>query len=69
MILLKLHVWEKSDSRVKCKNTLGQSDCRVFKQYLKNYCIYKVDFSHAGTYLLKLQIDDVSLLRLQNLKN
>ena len=26
MILLKPHVWEKSGSRVKCKNALGQSD-------------------------------------------
>ena len=24
-------VWEKSDSLVKCKNALGQSDCRIFK--------------------------------------
>ena len=31
MILLKLHVWEKSDSRVKYKNTFSQSDCRIFK--------------------------------------
>ena len=49
MILLKPHVWEKSGSRVKCKNALDQSDCN-----LKNYWKYKVEFLHAGTYLLKL---------------
>ena len=27
--------------------------------YLKNYQRYKVDFLHAGAYLLKLQIDNV----------
>ena len=60
MILLKPHVLEKSGSQVKCKNALGQSDCRIFKlQYLKNYWRYKVYFLHAGTYVLKLQIDDV----------
>ena len=38
MILLKLHVWEKSGSQAKCKNVLNQSDCRIFElQYLKNY--------------------------------
>ena len=59
MILLKLHFWEKSGSRIKCKNALRQSDYRVFKlQYLKNYWEYKVDFLHTCTYLLKLQIDD-----------
>ena len=31
MILLKSHVWKKSGSRVKCKNALGLSDCRIFK--------------------------------------
>ena len=62
MILLKPHVWEKSGSRVKCKNALNQSVSRSFEhQYLKNYWRYKVDFLHAGTYLLKLQIDDVIL--------
>ena len=59
MILLKPHVWEKSDSRVKRKNALGQSDCRIFKlSYLINYWSYKVDFLHVGTYLSTLQIDD-----------
>ena len=59
MNLLKPHVWGKSGSCVKCKNALGQSDCRIFKlQYLNNYLRYKVNFAHAGTYLLKLQIDD-----------
>ena len=58
MILLKLYVWEKSASWVKHKNALGQSDCRIFKLwYLKG--IYQVYIS--GTYLLKLQIDDVIL--------
>ena len=62
MILIKPHVWEKSGSRVKCKNARGQSDCRIFKlYYLKIYWSYKVDFLRAGTYLLKLQIDDVTL--------
>ena len=62
MILLKLHVWEKQCSRGKCKNALGQSDCKIFKlSYLKNYWSYKVDFLHVGTYLSKLQIDDVIL--------
>ena len=28
-ILLKLHVWEKSNCRVKYKNVLSQSDCRI----------------------------------------
>ena len=32
-----------------------------FLNYLKNYWRYKVDFLHAGSYLLKLQIDDVIL--------
>ena len=27
----KPHGWEKSGSRFKCKNALGQSDCRIFK--------------------------------------
>ena len=55
MIVLKLLVWEKSDSWVKC-----QSECRIFKLwYMKNYWSYEVDFLHAGTYLLKLQIDYV----------
>ena len=31
IILLKRHVWEKSGSQVKCKNALGQSECRIFK--------------------------------------
>ena len=50
VILLKLHVLEKSVSWVKCKNALGQSDCRIFKLwYLKDQRRYKVDFWHAGT--------------------
>ena len=58
MIMLKPHVWEKSDSPVKCKNALGQSNYRIFKlQYLKNYWSYNVDFLHAGLYLLMLQIE------------
>ena len=62
IILLKPHVWEKSGSRVKCRNALNKSVCRIFKlQYLKNYWRYKVGFLHAGTYLLKIQIDDVVL--------
>ena len=60
MILLKPHVCEKSGSQVKGKNALSQSDCRVFKLYYpKNYWSYKVDLLLAGTYLLKLQNDDV----------
>ena len=60
IILLKPHVWEVS--QVKCKNGLDQSDSRIFKlYYLKNYWSYKVDFLYAGTYLLRLQIDDVIL--------
>ena len=31
------------------------------KQYLKKDWRYKIDFLHSGTYLLKLQIDDVIL--------
>ena len=62
MILLKPHVWGKSSSQVKCKNAVCQSHCRIFKlQYLKNCWRYKVDFLHAGTYLLKLHIDYVIL--------
>ena len=61
MILLKLHVWEKLN--IKYKNALGQSDCRILKQYLKNCQSCKVDFMHAGTYLLKIHIDDVILGR------
>ena len=65
MILLKLHAWKKSGSQVKFKNALGQSDCRILISqklwYLKNYWSYKIDFLHAGTYLLKLQNDDVIL--------
>ena len=61
-VLLKWHVWEKSGSRVKCKNALRQSDSSIFKlTYFKNYWRYKVDFLHAGTYLLKLPLDDVIL--------
>ena len=62
MILLKLYVWKKSDSQVKCKNALCQSDCRIFKlYYLKDYRRHKVNLLHAGTYLLKLQINNVIL--------
>ena len=51
-----------SGSQVKCKNALGQSDCRIFElYYLKNYLRYKVNLFHAGTYLLRLQVDDVIL--------
>ena len=50
VILLKLHVLEKSVSWVKCKNALGQSDCRIFRLwYLKDQRSYKADFWHAGT--------------------
>ena len=42
-----------------CKNVLSQSDCRISQKYLKNNWRYKVGILHAGTYLLKLQIDDV----------
>ena len=50
--------------QVKCKDALGQLDCRIFKlSYLKSCWCYEVDFLHAGTYLLKLQIDDVILGR------
>ena len=31
MILSKLDVWGKPVFQFKCKNTLGQSDCRIFK--------------------------------------
>ena len=31
MILPKPHIWQKSGSRVKCKNALSQSDCKAFK--------------------------------------
>ena len=34
---------------------------RVKCKYLKNYCGYKVDFLHAGTYLLKQRSNDVIL--------
>ena len=30
-------------------------------EYLKNYWSYKGGFLHAGTYMLKLQIDDMIL--------
>ena len=46
-ILLRLHVWKKSGSRAKCKNALGQSDCRFLKfYYIQNYWRYKVDPVH-----------------------
>ena len=62
MILLKLHVWEESVCRVKCKTAFSQSCYGTFKlYYLKNYWKYKADFLYAGTYQLKLQIDDVIL--------
>ena len=62
MILLKPHVWKKPGSRVKCRNNLSHSDCRIFKlEHVLNYWRYKVDFLNVGTYLLKLQIDDVVL--------
>ena len=39
----------------KCKNALGQSDCRIVKLlYLKNTWRCKVEFLPAGTYLLKV---------------
>ena len=44
-----------------CKNVLSQSDCRTSQKYLKNNWRYKVGILHAGTYPLKLQIDDVVL--------
>ena len=60
VILLKLYVWEKSNSQVNYKNALSQPGSGIFKlYYLKNYQRYKVDFLQAGTYLLKLQIDNV----------
>ena len=60
MILLKLYVWEKSNSQVNCESPLSQPGSGIFKlYYLKNYQRYKVDFLHAGTYLLKLHIDNV----------
>ena len=31
MIVLKLHIWAKSGSGVKCKNALSLPDCRIFK--------------------------------------
>ena len=62
ILLLKPHVWEESGSRVKCKTAFSQSYYRIFKlYYLKNYWKYKADFLYAGTYQLKLQIDDVIL--------
>ena len=62
MILLKPYVWEKFDSQVKCKNTVGQSYSSIFKlSYLKNYWSCKVDFLPESTHLLKLSIDDVIL--------
>ena len=62
MILLKPHVWEKSGSWIKCKNGLSQSDSRIFKlEYLKSCQRYRIEFLDAGTYLPKLQINDVIL--------
>ena len=62
-ILLKQHVWEKSGSQGECRNALGQSDgflnskTNISKINIsKNYWRYKVDFLHAGTYLVTLQI-------------
>ena len=55
MIVLKQHVWEKSGSRVKCKNALGQSDFRILKlQNLKNIGGIKWIFLHAASYLIKV---------------
>ena len=57
-----MSVWEKSGSQVKCKYALGQSDCRILKlDIAKTIGCIKLIFLHAGTYLLKLQIDDVIL--------
>ena len=54
MILLKPHVWRKSGSRVKDKNTLGQSDCKISKLwYLKIIGCRKLIFCY--------KIDDVIL--------
>ena len=44
-----------------CKNVPSQSDCWISQKYLKNNRRYKVGILHAGTYPLKLQIDDVVL--------
>ena len=50
--------------KVKCKNALGQSDRRILKlYYFKNCCSYKINFVPVGTYLFKLQIDNVILGR------
>ena len=57
MILLKPYVWEKSGSRVKRKNALSQSDCRILE--LQTVGVTKMIFLHTGVYLLKLQIDDM----------
>ena len=62
MILLKPYVWQKFGSQVKCKNALGQSDCRIFKHNISKAIedIHLI-FLYAGTHLLKLQTDDVIL--------
>ena len=39
MILLEPHVWEKSGSRVKYKNALGQSDFGIFKTLISQKSI------------------------------
>ena len=61
-ILLKPYVWKKSSSLVKCKMLFANETAGFLDfNYLKNYWRYKVDFLYAGTYLLKLQINNVIL--------
>ena len=59
IILLKPYAWEKSGSQVNAKMLSANQIAGFLKnnwRYLKSNWRYKVDFLHAGTYLLKLQM-------------
>ena len=62
MILLKPHVWEKSDTRVNAK-MLSANQIARFLNFNTSKTIrgIKLILLHAGTYLLKLQIGDAIL--------
>ena len=57
MILLKLHVWEKSDSQVNAK-MLSANQIAGFLNFNVSKTVggIKLIFLHTGTYQLKLQI-------------
>ena len=48
VILLKLHVWEKSDPWVKCKNALGQSITYLLKLQIDDVILGGRDQACSG---------------------